>query len=83
MNAPVSITASRDAATLAEGPAAVRGMSRDDVAAEAVRRVAESGADPAAVVGVGTAQIRQRDDVEDDTLLAHLRRWPDSRARPA
>ncbi|MEH3045659.1 hypothetical protein [Sphingomonas adhaesiva] len=85
MNAPVSITAPLDAATLAlvEELAAARGMSRDAFAAEAIRRVAESEADLAAFVRVGEEQIRRGDYVEHDTLLANLRRWRDSRVRPA
>lgn len=85
MNAPTSITAPLDAATLAlvEELAAARGMSRDAFAAEAIRRVAESEADFAAFLKVGEDQIARGEYVEHDTLLANLRRWRDSRVRPA
>ena len=84
MNRHRAIIPSLDAETIAlvDALAAARGISSEDFAAEAIRRVAERETDLAAFVKVGADQIARGEYVEHDVMLANLRRWRETRIRP-
>lgn len=66
---------------LVERLAAARGMSRDDFAAEAIRRVAESEADFAAFLQVGADQIARGEFVAHDEVMDELSEMIERRRR--
>ncbi|MEH3035026.1 MAG: CopG family transcriptional regulator [Sphingomonas adhaesiva] len=70
-----------DTLALVEQLAAARGMSRDDFAAEAIRRVAESEADFAAFVRVGADQIARGEYVTHEEMMQELSEMIERRRR--
>lgn len=85
MNRHRVITPALDAETIAlvDSLAAARGMTSEDFAAEAIRRVATGEADRAAFVKRGTAALARGDVVEHDAFVANLQAWRETRTRPA
>ena len=85
MNAPTRITADVDDATLAkiEKAAADLGLSPEQFASDALRQAANDATDRAEWLAEGRRQIARGDYVEHDALVAELRRWRETRVRPA
>lgn len=74
MNAPASITAPLDAATLAmvEELARARGISEAEFAAEAIRRVAKTEADWRAFVQVGIDAADRGELIDHEAVMKEL-----------
>lgn len=84
MNHHRVITPALDAETIAlvEAFAAARGMTSEAYAAEAIRRAVESETDLDELVAAGKRSIARGGWIAQDNVMASLRTWRETRARP-